>query len=296
MIKLLNNFKNKIKKESVKTVDDVRVDEEAVLPLEPMKLSYHPSWNLSKEEDYAFRYYNRQCEPLHTNRISLVGLNIDPKENGDLEVVAFIRNGLNNPIELENTKLVLLDGEDEVLAKHEFDLSLLQSIPPRSNRPWKFVFPKESIYEVESTADILKMDWKLAFDFTDLQSHRLELDNTWENSLTFNQKRKLEEIVSQLEPPSQGALNFVKIQSTISKNGDLHIVLLIRNGSNKDITLKKLPLYVEDATGELIAKGGFELKDFKVRANTSKPWQFIFPKEQLLKENPDLTTWKVYSK
>ena len=58
--------------------------------------------------------------------------------------------------------------------------------------------------------------------------------------------------------------------------------------------LNNLPLIVEDASGEVIAKGGFKLDQLEVKANTSKPWTFIFPKELLLKENIDLSKWKVY--
>ena len=43
-----------------------------------------------------------------------------------------------------------------------------------------------------------------------------------------------------------------------------------------------------------IAKGGFNLDQLEVKANTSKPWTFIFPKELLLKENMDLSKWKAY--
>ena len=61
----------------------------------------------------------------------------------------------------------------------------------------------------------------------------------------------------------------------------------------KNIQIQQLPLTVEDATGEIIAQGGFKLEDFEVKANTSKPWTFIFPKSLVTKEQPDLSTWKV---
>ena len=68
-------------------------------------------------------------------------------------------------------------------------------------------------------------------------------------------------------------------------NGPLHTTLLIRNGSEKNMKLEQLPLIVEDASGEVIAKGGFQFDNLEVKANTSKPWTFIFPKELLLKED-----------
>ena len=58
--------------------------------------------------------------------------------------------------------------------------------------------------------------------------------------------------------------------------------------------LEQLPLVVEDASGEVIAKGTFKLNQLEIKANTSKPWIFIFPKERLLKEEIDLSKWKVH--
>ncbi len=47
--------------------------------------------------------------------------------------------------------------------------------------------------------------------------------------------------------------------------------------------LEQIPLIVEDASDEVIAKGGFKLDNLEVKANTSKPWTFIFPKELAVK-------------
>ena len=74
----------------------------------------------------------------------------------------------------------------------------------------------------------------------------------------------------------------------------LHTTLLIRNGSEKNIKFEQLPLIVEDASGEVIAKGTFQFEKLEVKANTSKPWTFIFPKELILNEDIDLSKWKVY--
>jgi SLAP domain-containing protein len=89
-------------------------------------------------------------------------------------------------------------------------------------------------------------------------------------------------------------VNFMGLQAKKSEDGNLHVTMLIRNGSDKNIQLQQLPLEVVDATGDVIAKGGFALNDFEVKANTSKPWTFIFPSSLVLKEEIDLSVWKAY--
>ncbi|WP_052365773.1 SLAP domain-containing protein [Geomicrobium sp. JCM 19055] len=53
----------------------------------------------------------------------------------------------------------------------------------------------------------------------------------------------------------------------------------------KTVNLEKVPLVLEDATGDVLAKASFTPKELKVRANTSKPWVFIFPQSMLKKRN-----------
>ncbi|MCZ0757091.1 SLAP domain-containing protein, partial [Anoxybacillus sp. J5B_2022] len=101
-------------------------------------------------------------------------------------------------------------------------------------------------------------------------------------------------LVENLPPLSIGEINFMGLEAKLNEKRDLIITLLIRNGSDKHIQLEQIPLVVEDASGDIVCKGVFQLEHLEVRANTSKPWTFIFPSNLLLKEAIDLTKWKVY--
>lgn len=57
------------------------------------------------------------------------------------------------------------------------------------------------------------------------------------------------------------------------------------------MTLENLPLEIVDATGEVVCKGSFNLPPLTVKANTTKPWTFIFPKKTILVEELDLSRW-----
>ncbi|RFU68314.1 accessory Sec system S-layer assembly protein [Peribacillus saganii] len=250
------------------------------------ELSLHPDWDIPSEQQYVYRFLNNELEPLKPNQISLSGIELRPENNG-VAVIAFVRNSLNKPIKMDDVKLLLLDSNQTPIARHTFNFAELGEIPAKSSRPWMFVFPSETLL----TTDITTKDWTLAFEIK--PKHRLELDESWQNSLEQEDKTKLEQLVNGLEPPKEGEVNFMGLRAVVAETGDLHVTVLIRNGSDKNIQIQQLPLEVFDATDKLIAKGGFTLDNFEVKAHTTKPWTFIFPKSLVLEETIDLSKWKV---
>jgi accessory Sec system S-layer assembly protein len=251
------------------------------------ELSIHPAWNIPSEQMYVLRFLNNELQPLKPNQISLSGIEMKAEEPG-LEVTAFVRNSLNKGIKFEKVGLLLMDSKKQAIARHEFDLSELGEIPGRSSRPWTFVFPPSSVQRTEFS----KEDWTIAFELK--KKHSLDLHSTWEKSIAEEDKEKLEKLLQNIQPPKSGEINFMGLSAKLADSGDLHVSVLIRNGHDRNIQLQQLPLQVEDAAGEKVAGGGFKLEDFEVKANTSKPWTFIFPSSLVTKENPDLSKWKVY--
>ncbi|MDA3130921.1 accessory Sec system S-layer assembly protein [Aliibacillus thermotolerans] len=252
-------------------------------------LSFHPEWNVSKEDQYSFQFLNMECAPLKPNQISLSGISLQMDEKNNAQITAFIRSSLKKTIKLKETTLVLLDKDDKVLGRKKMDLSEVGEIPPESSRPWTFIFTEKDLFTTELPSE----DWKLAFQLKpSSRKHTLELEDSWEKSLASKDKEKLKEMVDKLTPPKQGEVNFMGLKADQKENGNLHVTILIRNGNNRNIKLEQIPLQIKDANGTVVAKGGFKLDDFEVKANTSKPWTFIFPKELVQHDNPDLSKWK----
>ncbi|MGM7681954.1 accessory Sec system S-layer assembly protein [Cytobacillus sp. Hm23] len=251
------------------------------------ELSFHPLSNIGVEEKYYFQFLNNELPPLKENQVSISGIELKKEEKGTA-VTAFVRNSLNRPIDLKDMPLLLLGPNGENLARKVFDLSALGAIPAKSSRPWKFIFEDSFI----TASELPSVGWKLAFEIK--KPHALDLEESWEKSLADEDKEKLQQLIKQTPAPKEGEVNFMSLQGRQTEDNSLHVTMLIRNGSNKDVTFQKMPLIVEDASGEVIAKGGFELDSFQVKANTSKPWTFIFPSSLLLKEDIDLSSWKAY--
>jgi accessory Sec system S-layer assembly protein len=253
-------------------------------------LSIHPSTKVTSEEKYYFQFLNNELPQLKENQLSISGVDLK-KDGSKLYITAFVRNSLSKGIKLSATPLLLLDTNGEKLGRKEFDLSVLGEIPARSSRPWQFIFDEKDL----AVQEIPQTDWKLAFELKKPSvPHSLDLEDTWKKSMADGDKEKLESLVKTMDPPKKGEVNFLGIQAKVTEQGQLQTTLLIRNGSEKNITLQQLPLIVEDASGEVVAKGAFSLSDLEVKSNTSKPWTFLFPSDLLIKEEPDLSKWRAY--
>lgn len=253
-------------------------------------LSLHPEWNIPQEQDYVFRFLANELEPLKPNQISLSGIDIDVEPaNGSWLVKAFFRSSLDQQISVGEIELLLLDEEGNTLASDQFDLKELGDIPARSARPWVFVFTKENVFAEKLPVE----NWKLAFNVQSMVPHKLELEQAWEEGLTTEQKEGLGKVVESLPKLKPREVNISGFQVKKEEDGSIATSIFIRNGHSKQINIEQLPLELIDATGELVARGSFKLDNLSVKANTSKPWTFIYPKELIQKEEPDLSRWTV---
>lgn len=252
------------------------------------ELSIPSEWKIANEERYVYAFHNNESPNLKINQISIYGMELFERE-GSFVATGLIRNSVPKEVKFGSTPVLLLGPDKQVIAKREFDLSKLGNIPTNSARPWKFVFAGKNILQ---DVDIPSSDWSLAFEIK--KKHQLDLEESWEKSIADEAKANLEKIIANANPLKPGEMNFMGLEVKRNKNSDLVITILIRNGSSKNVTLQQVPLGVKDATGEEFAKGSFQLENFTVKANTSKPWTFIFPASVITKEGIDLTSWKVY--
>ena len=179
----------------------------------------------------------------------------------------------------------------KALGKKSFDLSEMGEIPALSCMPWRFWFEEDDLLEKDISDD----GWKIAFELkSQATEHALDLAPSWEEQLSKAQREHLEKVVADLPKLGKDEVNFMGLEAVLQEEGNLAVTVLIRNGSAKSIKIEQLPLIVEDADGDQVCQGGFSLNDFEVRANTTKPWTFIFPEKLVIKKTPNLSKWKVY--
>lgn len=229
------------------------------------ELSIPEDWNISNEDRYVYAFHNNESPKLKVNQISIYGMELTKTGSNGYEVTGLIRNTVQQTIQFQPTVILLLGANQEVIAKKQFDLAELGNIPPNGARPWKFDFSSDDVLK---DVEELK-EWSLAFELK--QEHQLDLEESWEKSIAEEAKLKLQEIVATATPLKPGEVNFMGLSAKQNDNQDLAVTILIRNGSDKNITLEQVPLGVKDASNEEIARGGFRLDNFTVKANTSKP-------------------------
>lgn len=278
--------KEKVKIETATAEESVSHAEDAIYTT----LVFHEESDFSKQERYVYQFHHQQLPSLKPNQISISGVKLSRFEE-EVMIMAFIRNTLDKAVRFEVVDLLLLDENGKALAKKSFDLSEMGEIPAVSCMPWSFLFEEEDIL-----AEIPDNGWKIAFELKNQvsQEHSLDLAPTWKEQLSDAQRKNLQQLVAGLPKLNQGEVNFMGLEATFKENDQFAVTVLIRNGSDKQIKIEKLPLVVEDADGVQVCQGGFTLDNFEVKSNTSKPWTFIFPGDLVKEKNPDLSRWKVY--
>jgi SLAP domain-containing protein len=123
-------------------------------------LIFHKGWDISKQEEYIYKFHHQRLSALKPNQISISGIKLTRVED-DVIIVAFLRNSIDKAIRFDIVDLLLVDGDGKLLAKKTFDLTELGEIPALSSMPWRFLFEEGDIL-AESIPD---EGWKIAFEW-----------------------------------------------------------------------------------------------------------------------------------
>ncbi|USK74884.1 SLAP domain-containing protein [Peribacillus frigoritolerans] len=123
-------------------------------------LMFHKGWDISKQEEYVYKFHHQRLPALKLNQISISGIKLTRVE-GDVIIVAFLRNSIDKAVRFNIVDLLLVDGDGKFLAKKTFDLTELGEIPALSSMPWRFLFEEGDIL-AESIPD---EGWQIAFEW-----------------------------------------------------------------------------------------------------------------------------------
>lgn len=248
---------------------------------------FFPAHIIIGEEDkqYYMKKHNLLPE-MKKDQFQVSGIEM-VVQNGEVLVPTFIRSTVSKPVTLKNTTILLIDQDAKRIAKKEVDFSNLGVIQPNTATFWNIKFPKESVNELDLSE--IK-SWSLAFE--ENTKHRLDLSELREGAISDAARAQLEEIIKESDL-SDNELSLMGLSAKRGHQEDLEVTLLVQNGTKDNLDIQKLPLNFYDATGQLVAQGTFQLKDFVVNANTSKPMTIVFPKSGILKKDIDLESWSL---
>lgn len=250
------------------------------------KIFFPPHIIIGEEDKQYYEKKHDLLPEMEENQFQISGIEMIT-QNGEIIVPTFIRSTVSKPVTLKSPTILLVDDQFNTIAKTRIDFDKLGVIQPNSTTYWNIIFPKESV-EVKDLKRI--KSWSLAFE--ENTKHRLDLSEFRPNAISPDAKTQLEAIIKESEL-SDNELSLMGLSAKRSQQDGLEITLLVQNGTKNNLDIKKLPLNFYDASGELAAQGTFELKDFVVYANTSKPMTLIFPKSGILKSTMNLESWSL---
>ncbi|OFI05874.1 hypothetical protein CLOACE_14920 [Clostridium acetireducens DSM 10703] len=231
-----------------------------------------------------------QLPPIKEGEVSVHG--VYAYDTGEyIEVKVYIRNGLNKNINFTEVPFLLLNNKNEVLARETFNLEKVGLVPAGGARPYKLNFHKDNLLVDKIPID----DWKITFD-KEVQATTyvsVEYENLPEN-MPEESKKVYYEFLNNLSPLKQGDITLDRFSIGINKEGNILVTIVIRNGSNKHISVEEIPVTVTDKNNILMASNVFKMDNLSILPCKARICHFVFPMDVKLDRDMDLSDWKVY--
>ncbi|MBC2580183.1 SLAP domain-containing protein [Clostridium sp. DJ247] len=226
---------------------------------------------------------------IQEGQINLAG--IYAYDLGDkLEVKAYIRNGLSTGVKLETIPFVIQNSKEEILAYQIFSLEDLGEIPAHSARPIKVYFDKKNLRVDSIPAD----DWKIAFDAR-VKAKRT-INTQYENlpeGIEIDDKLVFDKFLNELPELKEGEFTISTFSVGIQKGGNILVTLVMRNGTEKPITIEKMPVTLKDANGTVVKAELFDLGKFSISPFMAKVCNLAFPTGVNVEQDTRLEGWTV---
>ncbi|NRD77326.1 accessory Sec system S-layer assembly protein [Bacillus sp. BRMEA1] len=274
------------------SVEETVKQEEAVSPTDGLletKIHFSEHWEMALKERYIYQYHHRKLAKIKEGQLSIAGIGFY-EVNGEIAVEALIQNAVSRPITIHAVDLLLMDEEGNLAARKRFSLEHLGELPAFTTTPWRFLFFAED----RVTDAPVSNQWKIMFELnTASNNETLDLELGWEERLSGEKRLQMESMLARLPKLGANEVNIAGVEVKFLDNQSLEAVLLIRNGTSQELQLKQLPLVVEDAAGDIVCKGTFELPPLLIKPQSAKPWAFVFPASLIAKQDPDFSTWRV---
>jgi SLAP domain-containing protein len=251
---------------------------------------------LEADESYVFRFAFSELPELEPGVFAIDGYKLEQTTDGFF-VLGFLRNNLDEPVELEQVPVVLKDAGGAIIARQLFNVrEEMKVIPAQSGMPWRFVFPYASF--AASSGDLSA--WRLEFHMQDGKTQSrvqtLEFDLSGETWIE-QQARIDEQIATDIHRAfikTEGLVHAIGANTVMKDNGELEVLVALRNSRDEAVLLEADTVFtVHDATGEAVASHSFDLSNVELPAYSATPYTLVFPQSSVRKQNPDFSEWSI---
>lgn len=231
----------------------------------------------------------KELPPIQEGQVNVSGVYL--YDAGDkIEVKIYIRNGLTYDLNLEKIPFAITNSKGDVLASQEFNLSSIGTIPPYSARPLKLYFEKNNIKVDKIPED----DWNIVlngeFNVTSKVKTRYE---GLPEDIDLKDKLVFDKFLKELPEMTAGEFSISTFSIGLQKNGNILVTAVMRNATDKPITIDKMPITVLDGKNRAVKSEKFTLDHFTVNPYRAKICNFAFPTNVHPEENTPLNDWSV---
>ncbi|WP_139903831.1 SLAP domain-containing protein [Clostridium thermarum] len=240
--------------------------------------------NLMKEELKAIN----EKYPIEKNTVDIhisYALNTDE----GIEVEFYIRNSCDRVINFDQVALMLVK-ECLVIATIDADLREVGNIPPFSAVPALVVF-KDVRVETEDLANV-EIQFSNEVEFAAIKTVEVDIDNIPEN-LQSKYRRTIEKYAANLPRLKKDSVDLNAYDVFYDEEGNINVVLFIRNGYDRNLRVKRFPLGIYNADDVLIYHGEFNARELAIKANSSILTIVKIPKELQPITDTDLSKFRV---
>ncbi|HEY8890463.1 MAG TPA: SLAP domain-containing protein [Clostridium sp.] len=245
--------------------------------------------------DYQKEFLREELDtlpPMEEGQVSINGIYTFEIEN-KIEVSVYLRNGLSKQINFDKVPLVIVNNNGDILAKQVMDMNDFGILPPFSARPYKVYFDKTSLF-VDS---ISKDDWKIKFEksISAINTVQVQFEG-FPGDVHHELEGTFTKFLNELPLIKAGDVNIEVFKVLKCLNNSISIVFLIRNGCDKVVKLERLPIIVKDDSGEVVAKGIFNIENVNVNPHKAKIYDFTITEDYIVNKDFDISNCKVYFK
>lgn len=229
-----------------------------------------------------------QLAPIKENDVNISTVYVfENKDN--IEAKVYFRNGLSRKINFEYLPLLMVNSHNEVVGKKTFNLKEMGNLPPDSARPWKLFFEKSVI----DMGKFSPSDCKIIFD-TRLKAVEYAPITLDENSVGDKKYVSMfQDFMKTLKGVQKGSINITKFKIALQEQGKILVILMIRNGCSKSISIEKLPITIKDEKGTIVASGVFETNGLTVAPMKARVCNFTFDTNVNIEHTVVLDNWSV---
>lgn len=231
----------------------------------------------------------RDLPPIKKGELNVSG--VYAYDLGDkVEVKVYIRNGLSTNLNLQKIPFLIVNSKGETLASQTFNLASLGKLPPRSARPVKLYFEKKNLKVDKIPQD----DWKIVlngeFNITSKVRPRYE---GLPKGISVEDKLVFDKFLDGLPEMEEGEFSISTFSIGLQRNGNILVTTVMRNATNKPITINKMPMTVLDKNRRAVKSNNFIMKDFTVSPYRAKLCNFAFPTDVHPENDQSLDGWSV---